>query len=82
MSNRLSATLAELHTVKKAMEETETRARAEKALFEERTASFEQRIDQLSQRLENLLKNYQVGISLPPLSDIQTKFGLTLQLPV
>ena len=61
MSNRLSATVADLHTVKKAMEETETRARAEKALFEEQTASFEQRIDQHSQRLDALLKHYQVG---------------------
>ena len=43
------------------MEETETRARAEKALFEEQTASFEQRIDQHSQRLDALLKHYQVG---------------------
>ncbi|KAH9282261.1 RUN and FYVE domain-containing protein 2 [Echinococcus granulosus] len=59
VSNRLSATVADLHTVKKAMEETETRANAEKALFEEHTASFEQRISQLSQRLDGLLKQYQ-----------------------
>ncbi|KAL5969989.1 RUN and FYVE domain-containing protein 2 [Taenia solium] len=57
--NRLSATVADLHTVKKAMEEMDTRARAEKALFEEQTASFEQRISQLSQRLDSLLKQYQ-----------------------
>ncbi|VDM26924.1 unnamed protein product, partial [Hydatigera taeniaeformis] len=59
VSNRLSATVADLHTVKKAMEETDTRAQAEKALFEEKTASFEQRISQLSQRLDGLLKQYQ-----------------------
>ncbi|KAL5106211.1 Early endosome antigen 1 [Taenia crassiceps] len=59
VSNRLSATVADLHTVKKAMEETDTRARAEKALFEEQTASFEQRVSQLSQRLDSLLKQYQ-----------------------
>ncbi|VDK31563.1 unnamed protein product [Taenia asiatica] len=59
VSNRLSATVADLHTVKKAMEEMDTRARAEKALFEEQTASFEQRISQLSQRLDSLLKQYQ-----------------------
>lgn len=64
VSNRLSATVADLHTVKKAMEETDTRARAEKVLFEEQTASFEQRISQLSQRLDSLLKQYQVSGSL------------------
>lgn len=60
VSNRLSATVADLLMVKKVVEETESRARAEKNLFEEQTSSFEQRIEQLSQRLDRLLKDYQV----------------------
>ncbi|KAM7536560.1 hypothetical protein Aperf_G00000085464 [Anoplocephala perfoliata] len=59
VSNRLSATVADLHTVKKALEQAESRARAEKNLFEEQTSSFEQRIEQLNQRLDRLLKDYQ-----------------------
>ena len=58
---RLSATLAELHTVRKALEEAEARAVEEKRLFEEQTTSFEHRIDLLTQRLDGLLKNYQVS---------------------
>ncbi len=56
----MSATVAELHSVKKSNEETEIRAKAEKALFEEKTANFEQRMDQMSQNLETLMRNYQV----------------------
>lgn len=53
--------MAELHTVKKLNEETEIRAKAEKALFEEKTANFEKRMDQIGQRLDELLKHYQVS---------------------
>nr|VZI24507.1 unnamed protein product [Spirometra erinaceieuropaei] len=58
-SNRLNATLAELHSVKKSTEELETRMKAERALFEEKTAGFEEKLEQLSSRMETLLKNYQ-----------------------
>ncbi|VDD82706.1 unnamed protein product [Mesocestoides corti] len=59
VNNRLSATVAELHTVKKLNEEIELRSKAEKDLFEERTGSFEQRIDEMGQRLDALMKRYQ-----------------------
>uniref|UniRef100_A0A0X3P6G2 FYVE-type domain-containing protein n=1 Tax=Schistocephalus solidus TaxID=70667 RepID=A0A0X3P6G2_SCHSO len=58
-SNRLNATLAELHSVKKSTEELETRLKAERTLFEEKTAGFEEKLEQLSSRMEALLKNYQ-----------------------
>ncbi|VUZ41379.1 unnamed protein product [Hymenolepis diminuta] len=59
MSKRLSATVADLHTMKKVLEETEACAKAEKSLFEEQTASYEERVENLGERIEVMLKDYQ-----------------------
>ncbi|VDO09603.1 unnamed protein product [Rodentolepis nana] len=59
VSNRLSATVADLHTMKRVLEETQGRAKAEKNLFEEQTASYEERIENLDERIKVMLKDYQ-----------------------
>nr|CDS25307.1 Rab GTPase binding effector protein 1 [Hymenolepis microstoma] len=59
VSNRLSATVADLHTMKRVLEETQGRAKAEKNLFEEQTASYEERIENLGERIKVMLKDYQ-----------------------
>ncbi|KAM3171514.1 hypothetical protein ACTXT7_016474, partial [Hymenolepis weldensis] len=60
VSNRLSATVADLHTMKRVLEETEACAKAEKSLFEEQTASYEERVENLGERIEVILKDYQI----------------------
>ena len=45
----MSAALAELHTVRKALVEAEAHTVPVERLFEEQTTSFEQRIDLLTQ---------------------------------
>ncbi|VDM01201.1 unnamed protein product [Schistocephalus solidus] len=60
--------MAELHSVKKSTEELETRLKAERTLFEEKTAGFEEKLEQLSSRMEALLKNYQALGERPDLA--------------
>lgn len=52
--------MADLHTMKRVLEETEACAKAEKSLFEEQTASYEERVENLGERIEVMLKDYQV----------------------